>query len=160
MEKAKLKGRKKEKERVVGMLASHNPSGPCIMPRPESQGSIQPWGPEYVEFKASICGMWRTGLRGSIYEVQRECLSWWMMDRKLIIPPPPVSNNEQKLWRGAHDKNHGPSAQCTTHTQHRVHDMDCMLCACTNLIQKMQVKYSLEMNNLQIFTGQYKQPCL
>ena len=71
--------------------------------------------------------MWRTGLRGSIYEVQRECLSWWVMDSKLITPPPPVSHNEQKLWRGAHYKSYGPGAQCTTHTHTHTHTTECTL---------------------------------
>ena len=50
--KQSSKAARKEKERVVDMLVSRHPSGTCIMPRPESRGSIQPWAPECVEFKA------------------------------------------------------------------------------------------------------------
>lgn len=87
--------------------------------------------------------MWRTGLRGSIYEVQRECLSWWVMDSKLITPPPPVSHDEQKLWRGAHYKSYGPGAQCThthTRTQQSVHCR--FLCACTNPMLLLKYLYT------------------
>lgn len=63
--------------------------------------------PQRVWSSKSGPGMWRTGLRASIYEVQCECLSWWMMDSKLITPPPPVLRYEQNLWWGAHHKDQG-----------------------------------------------------
>lgn len=76
-------------------------------------------GPQSVPSSKPGPAMWRTGLRGSIYEVQRECLSWWVMDSKLITPPPPVSHNEQKLCWGTHYKDYWPSAQCAIHTLSR-----------------------------------------
>lgn len=63
--------------------------------------------PHRVWSSKSGPGMWRTGLRATIYEVQCECLSWWVMDSKLITPPPPVFRNEQKPWWGADHRDQG-----------------------------------------------------
>lgn len=87
---------KKEKERVDS-LVSYSASGTCIMSRPESQDQLG-LGPRSALSSKPRPGMWRTGLRGSIYEVQSECLSGWVMDSKPSPPPPPVFHNEQKLW--------------------------------------------------------------
>ena len=46
------------------------------------------------QVKSLAPDMWRTGLRGSIYEVQCECLAWLMIDSKLITPPAPVTMNK------------------------------------------------------------------
>lgn len=98
------------------MLASHNPSAHAPWPGQNHRDQFS-LGPQSVSSSKPGPGMWRTGLRGSIYEVQRECLSWWVMDSKLITPPPPVSHKEQKLWRGAHDKSYGPDGQCARPTR-------------------------------------------
>lgn len=94
--------------------------------------------------------MWRTGLRGSIYEVQRECLSWWVMDSKLITPPPPVFHSEQKPLRGHKSMGLVHSAQ-HKHTQQQqqqvtLHGPQALVCM-------HQLSELSKMYNLWIFTA-------